>query len=585
MFPQHSQYKGDKWDSFRKLLPEALLRHINGNAIYNLKDPLLDRIVQQLEGEVNTTGNGVPYDYRIAQIVLEGKEGVVADLPTYPGVADPVQQEVLDYVGFDDSSTSTMLKTTKLVGNYADTNMIAEYFPQDEVFVHGARMFHSWKTSPFTGSLTLVVSDFTGETPYKELLGQFNQIKTLPFHRLLLAVPYAADISVLEEVPIDLPVDVFDREPFKDSLSDYCDVLPSLKTEWFMLTDSHVRMMSKLSLMVTEDEGKPLVSFVDSDVAKCYQDDFCHEDLLASQMYVSGNDRVFRNDDTVFSVAAMKEYCATLGGGQERHRPSATGYFAFLESSRRENGGASTMYAFSDRAKRGSRLPFRKYLAPTELDHATPSASLEMRRFLQLTNTTECEDKVTELECEETVGCDWDNDFGSCKDMPTIVIIIIVVVSPVDLPSPTAPDQTILINALRNFVSTEFSTIAQASVTSVTFQNGDFTVNYELSVRLTDVLTAGNVESAILQALTANGASIAAGIAATATQEQGPSSSLDLVDSFVVQSVEIKDDKEETCDGTGGFMFFFCIIAKAFGSFAGFIKWIINFLTFGIFSK
>jgi hypothetical protein len=301
-----SQYKGDKWDSFRKALPEALLRHINGNAIYDLKDSRLDRIVQQLEQEVNTTANGIPYDYRIAQLVIEAKEGVVADLPSYPGFADPVQQEIIDYLGFDDRSTAGMLKTTKLVGNYADTNMITEYFSKDEMFVHGARMFQSWKTSPFTGSLTLVVSDYTGVTPYKELLKQVDQIKTLPFHRLLLAVPYASDTSVLDEVPIGLPVDVFDREPYKDSLRDYCDVLPSLKTDWFMLTDSHVRMVSKLSLMVTEDDGKPLVSFVDAVMAKCYEDDFCREDLLSSQEFVSDNDRVFRNDDTVFSVAAMK---------------------------------------------------------------------------------------------------------------------------------------------------------------------------------------------------------------------------------------------------------------------------------------
>jgi hypothetical protein len=83
-------------------LPEALLRHMNGNAIYDLKDPRLDRIVQQLEQEVNTTANGIPYDYRIAQLVIDSKEGVVADLPSYPGFADPVQQEIIDYLGFDD---------------------------------------------------------------------------------------------------------------------------------------------------------------------------------------------------------------------------------------------------------------------------------------------------------------------------------------------------------------------------------------------------------------------------------------------------------------------------------------------------
>jgi hypothetical protein len=37
-----------------------------------------------------------------AQLVIDTKEGVVADLPSYSGFADPVQQEIIDYLGFDD---------------------------------------------------------------------------------------------------------------------------------------------------------------------------------------------------------------------------------------------------------------------------------------------------------------------------------------------------------------------------------------------------------------------------------------------------------------------------------------------------
>jgi hypothetical protein len=391
-----SEYKGDKWDSFRHLLPEALLRHINGNAVYDLEDPRLDRIVRQLEQEANTTGNGIPYDYRIAQIVIEAKEGIVADLPTYQGFENPVQEEVLNYLGFDDASVSMMLKTTKLFGNYADTNMIVEYFSPDNVFVHGANMFQSWKMSPFVGDITLVVSDYTGASPYKELLKQLDQIESHPFKRLLLALTNTADTSALDDVSINLPLDIFHREQYKDSLRDYCIVLPYLKTEWFMLIDSHSRMASKMSLMVTEDEGKPLASFVSANIANCYQDEYCLEELLPS------NDRIFRNEDTVFSVEQMKEFCSRLDG----RRPSATAYFAFLET----NSIATTMYAFSDRAKRGSRMPFRRYIPP-ELDEL-PFVS--HRRFLLFSNET-CGDLVTEPECQDDPGCSWNAYFGTCN--------------------------------------------------------------------------------------------------------------------------------------------------------------------------
>ena len=70
-----SRYRGDNWDPFLGTLDEALVKHINGNAIYNLTgDSLLPTIVKQLENEAD---GSIPYDLRISQLALsKGYSGI-----------------------------------------------------------------------------------------------------------------------------------------------------------------------------------------------------------------------------------------------------------------------------------------------------------------------------------------------------------------------------------------------------------------------------------------------------------------------------------------------------------------------------
>jgi hypothetical protein len=246
------------------------------------------------------------------------------------------------------------------------------------------------------------------------------------------------------------------------------------------------------------------------------------------------------------------------------------------------------MYALSDRAKRGSRLPFRKYFDP---ELVVPS--LELRRFLQTNNGTACEDQVSEPTCEAIVGCVWIEAFGNCIDLEEVVIIIIITIGPVDEFVPTAEDRIILVDVLIDFLSERLSTTVQAFIPidgGITFNSsqrrmlqalGSFTVEYEATIRLTGVLTQGNVESSVQQVLTIDAATFIQDVVAAANV-QGPTSSLNFISSLVVEDVGMKEEK--ACSGHSGFGFIFCVIAKAFGSFAGFIKWVINILTLGIFS-
>lgn len=89
-------------------MPKALTSHLNGNAVYNLTNNVFDDIVQQLEDGDGST----PYDCRIAQLALSHG---------YPG-----------------------LKETKLIANYAATNILPKHISPDAVIIHGANVFEPW---------------------------------------------------------------------------------------------------------------------------------------------------------------------------------------------------------------------------------------------------------------------------------------------------------------------------------------------------------------------------------------------------------------------------------------------------------
>ena len=102
-------FKGDKWDAFYPELPKALTSHLNGNAIYNLTSKVLNDVVDLLEDE---NGGSIPYDYRISQLALSN--------------------------GYSD------LKETKLIANYAASNILPKHITADAAIVHGANIYENW---------------------------------------------------------------------------------------------------------------------------------------------------------------------------------------------------------------------------------------------------------------------------------------------------------------------------------------------------------------------------------------------------------------------------------------------------------
>lgn len=83
-----SKYKGHSWDNFRDQMPKALLEHINGNAVYNVTHPLTEHYVAELKEEENTYFNAIPYDYRISQMISEGRYGDYSPEFPFPEMRD-----------------------------------------------------------------------------------------------------------------------------------------------------------------------------------------------------------------------------------------------------------------------------------------------------------------------------------------------------------------------------------------------------------------------------------------------------------------------------------------------------------------
>jgi hypothetical protein len=123
-------------------VPRSLLNHINGNAFYNLKHPLLRAIVKQLEEEAHTAANSIPYDYRIAQMVDEVLTG------EQPGffAGDYSSSRLPDHFTafMEQFDLEQVIRETQLIGDYSSTNILSSQVRPQEVVIHGAHVMESW---------------------------------------------------------------------------------------------------------------------------------------------------------------------------------------------------------------------------------------------------------------------------------------------------------------------------------------------------------------------------------------------------------------------------------------------------------
>jgi hypothetical protein len=63
-----SKYRGDNWYDFFRQLSIPLINHLNGNAVYNVSNVLMNLMLSQLEMEADQIYNFIPFDLRMAQV-------------------------------------------------------------------------------------------------------------------------------------------------------------------------------------------------------------------------------------------------------------------------------------------------------------------------------------------------------------------------------------------------------------------------------------------------------------------------------------------------------------------------------------
>jgi hypothetical protein len=161
-----SKYAGIAWDGFRSSLPIALQHHLNGNAVYNLKHPLMKFLLKQLWEERETIYNAVPYDYRISQILVQGFLGEDPELPKDIMSKEDLALELhdgkdrmrefkkmWDRYGIVDGEA--VMRESKVIRNLVGSPLLPRQLKTIEAsLVHGAVFYTGWEKFRYVSSFS-----------------------------------------------------------------------------------------------------------------------------------------------------------------------------------------------------------------------------------------------------------------------------------------------------------------------------------------------------------------------------------------------------------------------------------------------
>ena len=107
-------------------------------------------IVDELEEEAPTVANFIPYDYRMEQIMQEGRTGIAPEFPdgsaTTPFLHKTARFQTWMQEYDHNGSEGGPIKEATKIGNYAATNMLPIHFGEKEVVIHGATMYEPWNS-------------------------------------------------------------------------------------------------------------------------------------------------------------------------------------------------------------------------------------------------------------------------------------------------------------------------------------------------------------------------------------------------------------------------------------------------------
>eukprot|EP00667_Euglena_gracilis_P005924 EG_transcript_5968 len=384
-----SFYRGDQWDKFP--MPPAIRHHINGNAVYNQSNPLLQQVVATLRTAVEARTTLNAFDVFGAEVYLN------STLPP-------------DQLGWYAGDSA-------VIGNYAHTPMLDDYFA-DEALVHGGWLYTPWNTT--TQPITLLVSDFgrwDAEEPAWSELETFEAALLRgrhPFRRVVVVRP-PANVSAapyVKQTTGDMGSEdvVFQQVARNDSVwFDWCTA--PIDTPWFLYTNVFFDFRHRVDLRVTLNRSLPVASFTPAGSSYCLDSDVC--------VYTTGRAKNFSGhaptghvdiSQLVLRTAQRDNFCAAWRAWHTSQPavacepipgPTADDYAAYLLSQ-----GLGDLYSWENVLQRGQR--------PLGVQRSFPADLRPCAFPAVVANASLCDLITEESTCSGYPGCAWRPHFDVC---------------------------------------------------------------------------------------------------------------------------------------------------------------------------
>ncbi|CAE7037279.1 unnamed protein product [Symbiodinium natans] len=389
-----SQYLGDKWDLFKHMMPDYLVDHINGNAIYNLNHTWTKFLFDSFTTNGNMMGE-YAFDVAFAMISMAAEAGT--DTAYAAGWATAMGDNM------------TYNTESNLVGNYANT-LLNTSFEFPTYIRHGSHK-NLFENLP-DDNVTLVVA-------WYDYQGHFRE--TIPTHhpfKKILGLAYFDQMDTTEEIPapggnVTLTLKKATYEPYYH----LCEAAKSVDTKWFALTDNYHIVKAPVSVLM-ETMDKPVLPYVLKDSRYCGERPNCKASMEQAEDLFSINLNYHHDKyEVLYKTADALQFCdkwdlATVGKGWGNcslaFGPTADDYIAWKISD--VNFNVSDEFVPKDKTRYGWRA-WTSLWNPAPVDDRQCETNLYgVKEYLEtLGNISTCTVNYVENEtaCVGDTTCMW----------------------------------------------------------------------------------------------------------------------------------------------------------------------------------
>ncbi|CAE7351814.1 unnamed protein product, partial [Symbiodinium pilosum] len=396
-----SQYLGDKWDLFKHMMPDYLVEHINGNAIYNLKNNWTEYLYTAFTSQGTTNMmEEMAFDVAFAMITMAAQAGD----PTFaPGWTAAM------------GNNMTYNSMSMLVGNYANTLLNTSFeFP---TYIRHGSSKNLFMNLP-DDNVTLGVAYFDMQGHMKETIPTNH-----PFKKIL-GLAYFDTPMTEEMIPAPMGnVTLKMQKAMYEPMYHLCEVAKTVDTMWFALSDNYHIVKAPVSVLM-ETMDKPVLPYVLKGSKYCGERPNCKASMeQAEDLFSISLNYHHDKYEVLYKTADALEFCkawdtATQGKGYSNctlsFGPTADDYIAWKISSPMFN--VSDEFIPKDKTRYGWRA-WTSLWNPAPVDDRQCSTTLYgVKEYLEtLGNISKCAVDYVENAsgCIGDTSCMWRPMFES----------------------------------------------------------------------------------------------------------------------------------------------------------------------------